>query len=354
VGEQFNINSPKQLGVVLFEKMGIKPPKRTATGYSTSAGVLESLEEEYPIVRKILEYRTLEKLRSTYTEALPQQVHHATHRIHCSFNQSVTATGRLSCQDPNLQNIPVRTEVGRRIRGAFKPQKKKWSFLAADYSQIELRLLAHFSKDPGLIEAFKKNVDVHRYTASLVFDVPLDRVTREQRYQAKTVNFGVIYGQQAYRLSQELGISVKEAQHFIDMYFDRYPRVKEYIEESKEKARHEGKAVTIMGRERTIPEIHSKNRMLRQAAERLAVNTPLQGSGADIIKMAMLRVDKRLTQEKKLGYMVLQIHDELILEAPDFELLDLEALVKKEMEGVVKLKVPLVVDIKTGKNWKEC
>lgn len=353
-GEEFNINSPKQLSVILFDKMGIHPLKKGATGYSTSADVLESLQADHPITALILEYRTLEKLRSTYTEALPEQVGRRDRRIHCSFNQSVTATGRLSSQDPNLQNIPVRTDVGKRIRRAFKPERKGWSFLSADYSQIELRLLAHFSGDPKLLAAFKENFDVHTYTASLIFEVPLDQVTREQRSKAKAVNFGIIYGQGAFGLSQQIGISTKDAQTFIDMYFDRYQGVKKYLEKMKEQARKTGKAVTLMGREREIPEIMSKNKQLRAAAERLAVNTPLQGSQADIIKMAMIRIDKKLRQGQKLAFMVLQIHDELIFEVPDFELLELETMIRKEMEGAVKLKVPLVVDISIGKNWEEC
>jgi len=352
-GEEFNIKSPKQLGVILFEKLAIHPPKKTATGFSTSAEVLEFLKNDWPIAEKVLEYRTLEKLRSTYTETLPQQVSDRDGRIHCSFNQSVTATGRLSSQDPNLQNIPVRSSVGRRIRGAFKPQKKGWSFLSADYSQIELRLLAHFSGDPALLSAFKENFDVHSYTASQIFDVSMEEVTKEMRYQAKAVNFGIVYGQQAFGLSQELGISTKEAQSFINKYFERYSGVKKYLEKSKEQAKKSGKATTLMGRERLIPEINSKNGMLRQAAERLAVNTPLQGSQADIIKMAMIHIDQVLAKSEKLAQLVLQIHDELIFEVPDFELLDLETIIRKEMEGVVKLKVPLTVDITIGKNWEE-
>lgn len=353
-GETFNLNSPKQLSVILFEKMGIKPPKKTATGHSTNAEVLESLKHEYPIAGLLLEYRSLEKLRSTYVETLAAELNSTTNRIHCTFNQSVAATGRLSCQDPNLQNIPVRTEIGRKIREAFKPEKEGWSFLAADYSQVELRLLAHFSEDPVLIDAFTKQEDVHTRTAATIFDVPLEEVTKEQRYQAKAVNFGIIYGQQAFGLSQELGISVKTAAAIIERYFQRYPKVKEYLEMCKQLAKREGKAVTYTGRERLIPEINSKNIMIRIGAERLAVNTPIQGSQADLIKIAMIEINKRLEEEKKKGYMILQIHDELIFEVPDEELKSIEKIVREAMEGVIKLKIPLIVDINIGKNWKEC
>lgn len=353
-GEEFNLNSPKQLSEILFTKLGIKAPKKTATGLSTNADVLESLQSDYPIAGKLLEYRTLEKLRSTYIESLPSMVNPKTHRIHPTFNQSVTATGRLSCQDPNLQNIPVRSEAGRNIREAFRPQKEGWSYLSADYSQIELRLLAHFSEDPILLEAFKNNEDVHSHTASQIFNIPLKEVTKELRYQAKAVNFGVIYGQQSYGLAQELGIPEKEARAFIEKYFERYKRVKEYVEECREKARKTGKAVTYTGRERLIPEINSSNYMNRNAAERLAVNTPLQGTAADLIKMAMLKIDGMLQKQNMLGYLILQIHDELIFEIPDFEKIAMEPLVREGMQGVLKLKVPLIVDITIGKNWKEC
>lgn len=350
---EFNLNSPKQLGDHLVTKMRINLPK-TATGYSTSADVLESLRHTHDIIDKILEYRGIEKLRSTYIETLPAMINPKSNRIHCTFNQSGTATGRLSCQDPNLQNIPIRTEAGRRIREAFRPQKEGWSYLAADYSQIELRLLAHLSEDPNLVQAFQNNEDIHAHTASVIFGIPLSEVTQEQRYSAKAVNFGIIYGQQAFGLSQELGIPVKEASAFIDTYFQKYSRVKEFIEECHAKARKTGKAVTLIGRERAIPEINNKNFMLRNAAERLAINTPLQGTAADLIKMAMLHIDKRLQKEGLLGYMILQIHDELVFELPDFEKDYVSHLVKDTMQSVLKLKVPLIVDISVGKNWKEC
>lgn len=353
-GESFNLNSPKQVSAILFDKQGIKPPKKTATGLSTNADVLESLKENHPIAAHLLEYRALEKLRSTYIDALPLEVNPCTKRIHCKFNQSVTATGRLASQEPNLQNIPVRTELGRNIRKAFRPQKQGWSYLAADYSQIELRLLAHLSQDPILMKAFESQADIHTYTASVVFDIPLEKVTREQRYQAKTVNFGILYGQQAFGLARELKIDVKKAAAFIHTYFERYSKIKEFIENCKEAARQSGKAVTLLGRERLIPEINSHNMMVRSAAERLAVNMPIQGSQADIIKLAMLEIDRCLRAEKKEAFLILQIHDELIFELPDSEIDSLTAIVKRAMENVLKLKVPLIVDINVGKNWQEC
>lgn len=353
-GEEFNLNSPKQLSDILFVKLGIHPPKKTATGHSTSVDVLESLQNQYPIASKMMEYRVLEKLRSTYVDILPQEVHPKTHRIHCTFNQFVAATGRLSCQDPNLQNIPVRSDWGIQIRQGFRPEKEGWSFLAADYSQIELRLLAHLSEDPTLLAAFKNQEDIHTRTAAAMFNVPLDKVTKELRHQAKAINFGVIYGQGPFGLSQSLGIEVRDAKLFIDMYFKQYGKVREYLDASKEIARKTGKAVTLTGRERLIPEINSKNMQIRAAAERLAINTPLQGTAADLIKIAMIQIHERLLKEKKLGFMVLQIHDELIFEIPDFEIISIEPMVREVMQNVFKLKVPLIVDISIGKNWKEC
>lgn len=353
-GETFNLNSPKQLSEILFQKLQIKPPKKTATGFSTSADVLESLQDEAPIVKEILKYRMLEKLRNTYVDSLPEQVLPETGRIHCTFNQFVTATGRLSCQDPNLQNIPVRSLEGNKIREAFQPEHPHWSFLAADYSQIELRLLAHMSEDPALIEAFNAGEDIHAFTASQVFDVPLKDVTSEMRSRAKAVNFGILYGQQAFGLSQQLSIDFHEAAKFIETYFRRYKRVKEFLELCKETVRKTGKATTMTGRQRPIPEIHSNNPMIRAAAERLAINTPLQGSAADLIKIAMIQVDQVLNENESLGFMILQIHDELLFEVPDTQLDKLSSEVKKIMEHVFVLKVPLSVDISVGKNWGEC
>ncbi len=353
-GEEFNISSPKQLSQILFEKLGIKPPKKTQTGYSTSADVLESLKETSPIIDLILEYRTLEKLRSTYSVALVEQVNPQTGRIHCTFNQSVAATGRLSCQDPNLQNIPIRSKLGIKIREAFEPELPYWSFLSADYSQIELRLLAHLSEDSELLKAFRENLDVHAYTASLVFNIPLEQVSSEMRHQAKAVNYGILYGQQAFGLSQSTGIDFGEASEFIKKYFARYKKVKEYLEFCKESARQTGKAFTLTGRQRPIPEINSKNGLFRATAERLAVNTPLQGTNADIIKLAMIEMQGYLDKDPQLGYMILQIHDELLFEVPNDQIDRLKTLVKKTMENTIQLKVPLVVDISIGKNWGEC
>lgn len=351
-GEKFNLNSPKQLGVILFEKLKIRPVKKTATGYSTSADTLEALKKDNPIVDKILNYRGMEKLRSTYIMALPQQINPKTGRIHCTFHQTVTATGRLSCADPNLQNIPIRTEEGRKIRTAFKPKEPGKSLLSADYSQIELRLLAHFSEDPTLIKAFKEGEDIHAYTASLVYGVSLKQVTAQMRYFAKTVNFGILYGQSAFGLSKELGISKSEAKTFIDTYFKRYSKIQDYLEFCKETVRKKGYSLTILSRKRYIPEIDSKNVFIRQAAERLAVNTPLQGSSADLIKLAMISLDDKL--KNHLAKMLLQIHDELLFETPDNEVKSLSAVVRRQMEGVAQLKIPLVVDISIGKNWGEC
>jgi DNA polymerase I len=353
-GEEFNINSPKQLSGILFEKLKIKPLKKTATGYSTNADVLEALAKEHPIAEKLLVFRTLEKLRSTYLESLPQEINPHTGRIHPTFNQFVAATGRLACQDPNLQNIPVRTAQGKRLREAFRPQQTGWSYLSADYSQIELRLLAHLSDDERLIQAFEEGEDIHAYTASLVFGIPLRQVTPLQRHQAKAINFGIVYGQQAYGLSQQLNIDTKEALAFIENYFFRYPKVLTFINHCIATARKEGKAVTMIGREREIPEINSSNAILRNTAERLAINTPLQGSAADLIKLAMLKIDALLIKSNMRTQMVLQIHDELIFEAPNEEMESLIPLVKEGMEKVFTLKIPLVVDVNIGKNWAEC
>ncbi|MEK7339159.1 MAG: DNA polymerase I, partial [Verrucomicrobiota bacterium] len=353
-GQKFNLNSPKQLSSVLFEKLQIKPPKKTITGYSTSIDVLDALKEEYPIIKKIIEYRTLEKMRSTYADSLPLQVNPITKRIHCTFNQSIAATGRLSCQNPNLQNIPVRTEEGKKIRQAFEPQELDYSFLSADYSQIELRILAHLSEDPALIQAFNNQEDIHSYTASLVFGVPISEITSTMRYQAKAVNFGILYGKQAFSLSQDLNISYKEAETFIATYFQRYPKVKDFIEFCEETARKTGKVVTITGRQRPIAEIHNKNTSIRAFAKRLAINTPLQGSAADLIKIAMIQVDNYLKLSPKKAKMILQVHDELLFEVSDQDVLSLGKEVKQIMESVMSLKVPLIVDIAIGKNWSEC
>jgi DNA polymerase I len=353
-GEEFNVNSPKQLGEIMQNKLSIPLPKKTASGFSTNAEILESLKEDHPIAGAMVNYRVLEKLRSTYIQSLPLDVNPQTHRIHCTFNQSVAATGRLSCQDPNLQNIPVRSETGRQIRTAFCPQHSNWKYLAADYSQIELRLLAHFSEDPTLIQAFQNHEDIHTSTAAAIFNIPLDQVTKEQRYQAKAVNFGILYGQQAFGLAKELKIDVKAAAVFIERYFQRFSHVKEFIEKSKELVRQTGQSTTYIGRQRLIPEIHSKNGQIRMLAERLAVNTPLQGTAADLIKLAMLKIDEQMKDLNMESYMILQVHDELIFEVPDHEIDRLTPLVKRTMQEIFNLKVPLIVNITIGKNWKEC
>lgn len=353
-GCPFNLNSPVQIGE-LFEQMGIKTGKKTKRGLpATGAEELEKVKELYPIADTICQYRILEKLRSTYVETLPDCINSKTGRIHCTFNQSGAATGRLSSHDPNLQNIPVRTQLGLEIRAAFCPQKRGWSFLSADYSQIELRLLAHMCGDETLVRAFNHGEDIHTHTASAVFEVPIDQVTSQMRYRAKAVNFGLIYGQQAFGLSQTIGVKVAEADAFIKNYFARYPRVKEFLEQCKELARKEGKTKTLFGRERLLPEINSSNGMLRSASERLAVNTPIQGTAADLIKMAMLAIEEKMTQSSSNAMMLLQIHDELIFEVPDDEIEQLMPIVRSEMEGVMKLKVPLVVDVACGKSWREC
>ncbi len=353
-GEKFNLNSPKQLSHILFDTFGIKPPRKTQTGFSTAASVLESLKEEHPIVDLILEYRGLEKLRSTYIDALAPQIFPKTGRIHCTFNQSVAATGRLSCQDPNLQNIPARSIEGRKIRAAFKPQKGGFSFLSLDYSQIELRLLAHLCDDPSLIASFRNGEDIHATTAAAIFNVPLEEVTSAMRQKAKAVNFGILYGQGAFGLSQSLKLEYQEAASFIDSYFKRFHRVREYIEFCKQSVRKTGRAVTMLKRHRPIPDIHSKNPALRAAAERLAINTPLQGTAADLIKLAMIDVDKLLGEHPEWGTLLLQIHDELLFEAPDEHIHTLASHVKNILEGIIPLKVPLTVDISIGKNWEEC
>ena len=353
-GEEFNLNSPQQLSKILYEKMGLKPPGRKETETATGAQVLEQLAGENPFVQYILDYRMLEKLRSTYVEALPEAIDPKTGRIHCTFNQSGTATGRLSCQNPNLQNIPIRGVEGKSVRACFKPQKEGWSYLCADYSQIELRLLAHFSEDPELLRAFHNNEDIHRYTAALVFGIPSSEVTSEMRSQAKAVNFGILYGQGAYGLSKQTGLSFREADEFIMRYFERYPRVSDYIESCKEAARKTGSASTLTGRKRALPEITNKNPSIRAMAERLAVNTPLQGTAADLIKTAMIEIERVFEERGYEGGMILQIHDELVFEVPDSEISPIERLVKEKMERAADLRVPLEVAIGIGKNWSEC
>jgi DNA polymerase-1 len=353
-GEEFNIQSHQQLGHILFEKLKLPTQKKTKKkkGYSTDVEVLTALSVEHELPALVLEYRSLAKLKSTYADALVDLVNLQTHRIHTSYNQTVTATGRLSSSNPNLQNIPVRTEEGRKIRAAFVPQKG-WTLFSADYSQIELRLLAHYSQDPILVEAFQKDQDIHVRTAAEVFQLFPSMITPEMRRQAKVINFGIIYGMGPFRLAKELGISQKMAKTYIEHYFARYEGVKCFIEETIEEARKAGKVTTLLGRHRWLPDIKSTNRVAREFAERTAVNTPLQGTAADLIKVAMIRIHHALDEKGLLAKMLLQVHDELVFEAPSEELKNLEQVVRSIMEGVYELRVPLKVDIKSGQNWAE-
>ncbi len=348
----FNIGSPKQLGEVLFEEMQLPRGKKTKTGWSTDVEVLTNLAENHDIARKILEYRSLAKLKSTYSDALPKLLNPETGRIHTSFNQAVTATGRLSSSDPNLQNIPIRSEEGGRIREAFVPAEGN-RLLSADYSQVELRLLAHLADEPLLREAFVRGEDIHARTASEIFGVFPEMVTAEMRRQAKTINFGVLYGMGAFSLGKDLGISTKEAQGFIDNYFARYPGIRGFLESKKQEAREQQYVTTILGRRCAVPEIHSPNGAIRAYAERNAINYPIQGSAADLIKVAMVRIHQRLQAEGLAARMVLQVHDELVFDVPQGELETVRALVKEEMEGAIPLSVPLVVEIGVGANWRE-
>ncbi|MEN2467065.1 DNA polymerase I [Ornithinibacillus sp. FSL M8-0202] len=350
-GEKFNINSPKQLGPILFEKLGLPVIKKTKTGYSTAADVLEQLEPQHEIVSKILLYRQLGKLQSTYIEGLLKVVDKKTSKIHTRYNQALTQTGRLSSIDPNLQNIPIRIEEGRKIRQAFVPSKKDWIMFAADYSQIELRVLAHIAKDEKLIAAFKNGEDIHTQTAMEVFHVDKDDVTSNMRRQAKAVNFGIVYGISDFGLSQSLGITRKEAKQFIERYLESYPGVKAYMDDIVQEAKHKGYVTTLMHRRRYLPEITSRNFNLRSFAERTAMNTPIQGTAADIIKKAMIDLREKLQEEKMQARMLLQVHDELILEAPREELEKLKEIVPAMMENTVELNVPLKADYSYGDSW---
>ena len=350
-GEEFNIMSPKQLGVILFEKLGLPGGKKTKTGYSTAADVLDKLAPDYPIVSKILEYRQLSKLKSTYADALPEHIM-ADGRIHTVFNQTVTATGRLSSSDPNLQNIPIRMELGRQLRQVFVP-KDGYVFTDADYSQIELRVLAHLSGDQKLIEAYKSAQDIHRLTASQVFNVPIDEVSDLQRRNAKAVNFGIIYGMSAFGLSEDLGISRKEATRYMEQYFETYPAIKDYLDLLVESARVNGYAVTMFGRIRPLPEISSSNFMQRQFGERVAMNAPIQGTAADIIKIAMNNVYKRIHDENLKSRLLLQVHDELLIETAPGEIEIIKQILHEEMEGAAQLAVKLEIDVNSGANWQE-
>lgn len=350
-GTEFNINSTKQLAEVLFEKMKLPVVKKTKTGFSTDVEVLEKLAENHKMPQLLLEYRERAKLKSTYFDALPELVNARTGLIHTSFNQTGTSTGRLSSSDPNLQNVPVKTELGRKIRKAFVPREAGRKILSADYSQIELRFLAHFSSDPALMAAFRENSDVHRSTASLLYGVKPGEVTREMRNFAKVINFSIIYGKTAYGLSRDLGISIGEAEAFIKSYFERYPKVKAYLDSQKELARGQGYVTTILGRRAYFPEIKSGNANERQFAERAAINAPLQGSAADLVKVAMIRIDRALREKEMKALMILQVHDELVFDFPVREEKALKEMVRAEMEKALPLEVPLVVDLYAGDSW---
>jgi DNA polymerase-1 len=352
VGHQFNINSPQQLSAVLFDELRLAPGRKTKGSYSTGAAILEELRGVHPIIEFILDYRQLSKSKSTYIDALPSLINLKTRRVHTSFNQTRTATGRLSSSEPNLQNIPVRGELGKQVRQAFIAPPGSY-LLAADYSQIDLRVLAHLSQDKSLLAAFHRDEDIHSTTAAQVFGVDPSAVTPDMRRVAKTVNFGVIYGMSDYGLEQATGLSREEAAQFIAAYFEKYPGVKKYLEATKEKARKDGYVQTLLGRRRSIPEINSSNRQVREAAERMAINMPVQGTSADIIKVAMINLDREMEKRQLASKMLLQVHDELIFDVPEAELKEMRRLVPEIMSTALTLSIPLKVDIKTGTNWGE-
>lgn len=353
-GSEFNLNSPQQIGEILFQKIRLTPLKKGKSGYSTDVNVLTALSKEHPLPGKILEYRSIEKLMTTYIETLPEQVNPATGRIHTTFMQIGAATGRLASKDPNLQNIPVRTEAGKAIRRGFIPGETGWMFLAADYSQIELRILAHLSGDPMMSDAFHRNKDIHAATAAKIFGILEEFVTPEMRNAAKIINFGIIYGMSAHRLSRELDISHSEASRFIKDYFTHYSQVKDWMDNLVKKAKKNGYVETLLGRRRYVPDLKSPNYNIRSGARRIAINSPIQGTSADMIKLAMLKIDRELKGKNYQARMLIQVHDELIFEAPEEELPRLEKIVKTEMENALPLDVPVQVGIKTGSNWSEC
>ena len=352
-GTEFNIGSPKQLGFVLFEKLQLPPLKKTKTGYSTDAEVLEQLAPQHAVVARIVEHRELSKLLGTYVDVLPGTVDPETGRLHATFNQALASTGRVITTDPNLQNIPIRTEVGQQIRRAIIAGRPGTALLSADYSQIELRVLAEVTQDPGLLEAFRRGADIHTVTAAEVFGVAADGVTGEMRRRAKAFNYGIAYGISDFGLSVQLSIGRAEARGFMDTYFTRYPQVAEYMRTVVERARRDGYVTTLLGRRRYLPDILSRNRVIREAAERIAINAPIQGTAADIIKLAMLRIDRELLPEMPGMEMILQIHDELLFELPN-ELIGRAApLVREIMEGAYRLAAPLVVNLAAGPNWQD-
>ena len=353
-GQPFNLASPKQLREILFEKLQIKPLKKTPTGTpSTSEEVLQELAKDYPLPKILLEYRTLAKLKSTYTDKLPLMINQSTGRIHTSYNQAVAVTGRLASSDPNLQNIPIKSPEGRKIREAFIA-KPDFSILSADYSQIELRILAHLSKDSGLIQAFKDNKDIHTITASEIFNTKIEKITSEQRRYAKIINFGLIYGMGAFGLAKNLNITRGDAQNYIQEYFNKYPTVLQYMEESKQFAREHGYVETYFGRRLWLPEINSSNGLRKAGAERAAINAPMQGTAADLIKLAMIEVQQWIHANSNLkGQMIMQVHDELVFEVPNTEVDIFIKEIPQIMQNVAKLDIPLTVEINAGKNWEE-
>ena len=352
-GEEFNINSPKQLGEILFEKMKLPVIKKTKSGYSTDVDVLEKLKKEDPIIEQILEYRQLNKLNSTYVEGLKPYINSKTKRIHSFFHQTITATGRISSTEPNLQNIPTRFELGKRIRKAFKPEEGK-VYIDADYSQIELRVLAAISEDNHMIEAFIEGQDIHKQAASKVFKTPIDEVTKEQRSNAKAVNFGIVYGISDFGLAGQLGISRKKAKQYIEEYLEQYSGIKKFMDNITEEAKEQGYVETLFHRRRYIPELKSNNYMVRQFGARVAMNTPIQGTAADIMKIAMIKVYNEIKNKKLKSKIVLQVHDEMMIEVPKEEIEEVKQILKKSMETATKLKVPLIADISVANNWYDC
>ena len=352
-GEEFNINSTKQLGEILFEKMKLPVVKKTKSGYSTDVDVLEKLKKEDPIIEKILEYRQLMKLNSTYVEGLKQYINPTTNRIHSFFHQTITATGRISSTEPNLQNIPTRFELGKRVRKVFKPEEGN-VYIDADYSQIELRVLASISEDENMIEAFKEGQDIHKQAASKVFKTPIEKVTKEQRSNAKAVNFGIVYGISDFGLGEQLGIGRKKAKKYIDDYLSQYSGINNFMDNIKEIAKEQGYVETLFHRRRYIPELKSNNYMVRQFGARAAMNTPIQGTAADIMKIAMLKVFKEIEKRGLKSKIVLQVHDEMMIESPKEEMEEIQEIMKECMESAVDLKVPLVAELSEADNWYEC
>ena len=352
-GEEFNINSPKQLGEVLFEKLKLPVVKKTKNGYSTDVDVLEKLVEEHPVIEKLLEYRQLMKLNSTYVEGMKVYVNPKTKRIHSFFHQTITATGRISSTEPNLQNIPTRFELGKQLRKVFKPAEN-CIYIDADYSQIELRVLAHISNDEHMIQAFKNGEDIHKQAASKVFNIPIDEVTKEQRNSAKAVNFGIVYGISDFGLGEQLHISRKQAKQYIDQYLELYSGIKQFMTNIVEEAKEKGYVETEFKRRRYIPELKSNNYMVRQFGQRAAMNTPIQGTAADIMKIAMINVLKEIKLRNLKSKIVLQVHDEMMIEAPIEEAEEIKEILKNKMENATQLKVPLIAEISEATNWYDC